>query len=163
MGDGEVIVEAPGMRAMRLGRVIVSHWFGAPTVQTYQLVGDAEVSTAKRIGKPLGSLSFVEPAMPLNSTSSVRGPAVELVRTRQDYLHADAVVFESEGFLASIMRSALAGYQVLSKGTVSQRVFAKRREGVDWLAARMAEVGQPLDPERLARELATFLTDRPNG
>ncbi|NUO54070.1 MAG: hypothetical protein HOV80_34930 [Polyangiaceae bacterium] len=155
MGRAGLIVDTDQMRAALVGKVIVSHWFAAPSAATYRLVQDAERAAANRVGT-IGTVTLVSRALINLSAATDKAayePAATLMRGRSDYMRASAVIFEAEGFAGAITRSAISTIQLLSRSVVAEKVFSRRADAVEWLAEQMAPLGVRFDGEQLLDEL----------
>lgn len=92
-------------------------------------------------------------------TPEGRAGLMKMMKADSDHFGAIAVVICGSGFVASAVRSFLAGLRLLAPRTFEFRLHAKTSEILKWFpAAHFSRTGEQVDAPRLGRMIYTFET-----
>ena len=90
-------------------------------------------------------------------TPAGRAGLMKMMKTESDHFGAIAVVICGSGFVASAVRSFLAGLRLLAPRTFEFRLHARTSEVLKWFpAAHFSRTGEQIDPARFGRVIQSF-------
>lgn len=127
------VYDAPEARFGVAGPLIVAVYKGAPALtvleqldraQTELITKRGTISTLTVIGE-LGSMLKVD--------DGVRQRSVELGKKYEKHVRGSAIVVETRGVAAVMVRSFLTGFFLLSRSEMPMKSFKRVTEGLTWL------------------------------
>jgi len=109
-------------------------------------------------GKRLSGIHILREGVGL-PTPEGRAGLMKMMKADSDHFGAIAVVICGSGFVASAVRSFLAGLRLLAPRTFEFRLHAKTFEILKWFpAAHFRRTGEQVDAPRLGRLIYSFET-----
>lgn len=136
VGDGaaahEVIDDGSGVRLACAGGVFLSFFYGPPTVERLDFLFEHEkrlVADAPRFS----SISVVDPRVGREMPSDARHRARDITQYFNERMVASCTVVQGSGFFPAMVRSVLAGIQLLSSRKVSWHVASSPEEAVQFV------------------------------
>lgn len=143
MGDLEILESTDDHAIAKWRSVGLYVWRGTTTVRAARelarTIGLAREADPRGPGVLLG---VVEAGTPPPS-SEARAALAESLESGAGYVRASALVFEGEGFQASMVRAVATGLALLARTDFPHQVFADVASASDWLERRTRAVGAP--------------------
>ncbi|UJR78580.1 hypothetical protein [Sandaracinus amylolyticus] len=122
--------------------VMLELWSGEGTIEHFRVV---RASSRRIVDRAQGSrvclVSSVQVPALRAVPQDVRNEMVARDREMAPHLIAAALVVSSKGFVASIVRSMLAGLQMTSQTRAPSRVFEDELSALAWLAPHVSSIG----------------------
>ena len=155
---------ANGYKISTLANVIVLIWTGAPSVDGVKTCTSAFTTLRREDPKSkVGLLSIIEQEAGHGTMdASVRNELSRMLKDNEKAIQAAAVVFEAQGFKATVVRSVVTAIQMASRVSFPSSVFQDRFAGAKWLVdhmpgspASLAALTPLLRNTRLASSTAT--------
>jgi len=118
-----------------LGNIIVLIWTAFPSVDGVQACA-AAFSTLRREEPTarIGLLSIVESEAGHGAMDpAVRNALGKMLKENESVLRAAAIVFEAQGFRATVIRSVVTAINMASRLGYPTAVFSDRLSGAKWL------------------------------
>ena len=125
--------QQPGHVVAVTGRCLVEVCVDRTTATTISLVRRALGDLAERYDT-FGYLCLFEPGAPITLPADLREGVNAYVRRYSARFTGAAIVFESQGFQATVVRSRVTAVNVASRATHPTEVFDNLRAGCNWLS-----------------------------
>jgi len=81
-------------------------------------------------------------------TPDIRRAFTAMMRDVTPIVRAAAIVVKTPPFVAAAIRAVAGGVVLLAKPSVQFLIFHDTREASDWLTAKLAQLGAPLEEHR---------------
>src|SRR5687768_4005436 len=120
-------------------------WVRAGNASQIRAMNAAQLTFARGIG---GQFVFVT-VVRIGAVVSVGGPereaVVEGLKQLKPYMKATAMLIPSSGFAAAIVRTMLAGFNLLRRADAPNKIFESESDAFHWVAQLLApRGGQPI-------------------
>lgn len=148
----------PGAYAFGLwNNVLIARWEGpADAAGVAHLAAIGKAFGAEHPGGRQSGIHIVLEDVGL-PTAEARAGLMQLMKSQADQVAAIGVVILGSGFVASAVRSFLAGLRFAAPRSFDFRVHGKTSDVTKWLpAAHLRQTGEELDALRLDRVLTSF-------
>lgn len=118
----------------QVGSILVSNWFGAPTLEATRGQVTALVAAIRRNAEPSRILTIIDEGTPPADDAN-RSTISQSMAAVNDRVGRQALAIEGRGFAASALRAMIAGMQLVSRPTHPVKVFSQVGPAVAWCAA----------------------------
>jgi hypothetical protein len=126
------LVNRPANRIARLGSLLLNDLRGPVSVPELEADFVHQQNAAKDHGT-FSSLVVLHTATMGSPKTDVKDKAAEQARQMGDKVIATAIVLHGEGIAATVMRTVLIGYFLMTKAGNKQKAFSTIDEAVEWL------------------------------
>ncbi|UJR80143.1 hypothetical protein [Sandaracinus amylolyticus] len=152
-------MSAPGgVRCAPSNNVLVIHWGAVSSADQVRHAANEARSLARAHPSGIGLFSVLPPATQLSSVpEDVRREAHQFMQLPGVPILGSAVVYESDGFGAALLRGVITSIALVVRNGAPMRMFGSMGEAEAWLHTTLGAAGQALgrrgDLERVARTL----------
>ncbi|MCZ7679923.1 MAG: hypothetical protein M5U28_14650 [Sandaracinaceae bacterium] len=153
MGGGTIFAKAGHYSVAVSGDVVVSYWRRAGDGAARSHV----IELQRRCGRRINVLVVIEPTAMLPPDDEDRSNSVSALKQSSPDVHATAWVVLGEGFKAAMARSAISGWNLVSRPPGPTKVFATVADAAAWLSnqagsASAGDLVRAVDDARAALE-----------
>lgn len=132
--------------ARSIGRIAVLIWHTEATLEGAEAIERIFGKLrGQNFAEGLGFLTIIESKADIRAPAAARQAVAQILRDYGGDIRAAAIVYEADGFKATIVRSAITAINLASRSRFPNRVFSNTRQALDWL------VDELKDPTLLAQ------------
>jgi hypothetical protein len=123
--------------------VVVLVWRNASSIEAiHTLARTFDAIRGRHSDSLVGFLSIIERDCSLDMPSEVRGGLTRVLDQNQDVIGGAAIVYEGEGFKATVVRSVITAINIAARTRFPNGVFGDVSSAADWLVERIGETPQ---------------------
>jgi hypothetical protein len=149
----ELADDGEGMRCAFAGGVFVSFIYAAPTLARMNFLFENE-SRWTAGHERFSAISIVDPRVGREMTSDARARAKEITEAMRGKMVVSCIVIEGTGFFPALVRSVLAGIQLMSSKKVTAYVTTNTDDALSHVVAAHEKAHVPCDPGAIRDALA---------
>jgi hypothetical protein len=144
-----------GVRVGFTKNIFVSFFYAPPTVERLEWLFDHEKRAVGAM--TFSAIAFVDPRVGKEMTSDARKKAKEIADYWVDRMAASVTVVQGTGFFPAMVRSVLAGVQLLSERKIAWHVAGDGEDAIAFVKGVHAKRAMPFD-EAATRALCASIT-----
>jgi hypothetical protein len=150
--DSEFADDGEGMRCAFASGVFVSFIYAAPTRARMDFLFEHESRWTAPL-QQFSAISIVDPRVGKEMTSDARARAKEITEAMRGKMIVSCIVIEGSGFFPALVRSVLAGIQLMSSRKVTAHVTTHLDDALAHVVTAHAAAGVPIDPMAVRQAL----------
>ena len=126
--------------ARAIGRTAVLIWHTEASLDGAKAIGKIFAELRRQnFTEGLGFLTIIETKTDIRPPAAARHAIARVLRDYGGDIRAGAIVYEADGFKATIVRSVITAINLASSACFPNRIFSTTRHALDWLADELKE------------------------